>query len=75
MNANLLRIFFDSWLVSFIGVLFSIFLLAGRGVGGYGGGKLLPIVAPFWALLLSPPIAAVYTFIYMVYKKIKTPSS
>lgn len=72
MKSGLKRIFFESWLVSFIGVLFLIFLLAGLGGNGYprgGGGQYLVIAAPIWATLLASLIANVYTTIYRVYKK------
>ncbi len=72
MKSGLKRVFLDSWLVSFIGVLFLIFLLSGLGGSGGprgGGGHYLIIVAPFWALLLSTLIATVCTIVYAVYKK------
>ncbi len=68
MKSSLLKILFMSWLLSFLGVLFLLFLLAWVQ-GGHESMRVAYFAAPFWAIILSAILAIVYTLLYRVYKK------
>jgi len=69
-RSSLLRIFFEIWLLSFLGVLFLLFLLAWFQ-GGHESLRVAKYAAPFWAILLSPIIAIFFTLVYRVYRERK----
>ena len=66
-KSSLLRIFFQSWLISFLGVLFLLLLLA--MLQGPESMRVAIFAAPFWALILSPMLAVAFTLLYRGYKK------
>jgi len=67
MKSGLLRIFFASWLLSFLGLLFLMFLAA--ELQGPESMRVAIYAAPFWAILLSPIPAILSTLLYRVYKE------
>jgi len=64
MKSPLLRIFLVSWLLSFLGVSFSMFLLA--WIEGPESVRVAVFAAPFWAAILSPVAAVICTLLYRV---------
>jgi len=65
--SRLLRIFFMSWFLSFLGIFFFLYLLA--ELKGPEAVRVAIFAAPFWALVLSPMFAVAFTLLYRVYKK------
>lgn len=70
MKSNLLRIFFMSWLLSFLAVLFLLYLLAWVE-GRYESLRVAVYAAPFWATITSPILAISFTLLYTLHKKRK----
>jgi len=71
MKSSLLKIFFMSWLVSFLGVSF-LLLLSGWIRGGMELLRVYYYAAPFWAACMyAPIIAVVFTLLYRVYEQRK----
>jgi len=69
--SSLLRIFFMSWFLFFLGVFFFMYLVA--GLEGPESVRVAVFAAPFWAVILSPMFAVAFTLVYRVYKKGKQP--
>ena len=65
--SGLLRIFFVSWFLFFLGVFSLMYLLA--GLKGPESVRVAVFAAPFWAIILSSMFAAAFTLLYRVYKK------
>ena len=67
MKSTLLRIFFISWFLLFLGIFFFMYLLA--GLEGPESVRVAVYAAPFWAAILSLIFAIVCTLLYGVFHK------